>query len=276
MSDTEQTTMSQQLLPLAFVNGEALVERPVDLYIPPDALEVFLETFSGPLDLLLYLIRKQTLDIVDLPVFEITKQYMEYVSMMSDIQLELAAEYMLMAATLAEIKSRLLLPKPELEEDEDDPRAELIRRLKEYDIIKQAAVELDGLPRMGRDMYRAKAEPALNVAPEKNYPEINLKEIVLAFQDAIVRSEAFTHHQIEREQLSTRESMTLILALLKDKDFTPLSALFSADEGRSGCVVSFLAILELLKEGELECIQAQPYSDMHVRLNPNKAVYNED
>ncbi|MDG1254063.1 MAG: ScpA family protein [Glaciecola sp.] len=258
--------MVQQPLPLAFVNGKALVEKPIDLYIPPDALEVILETFSGPLDLLLYLIRKQKVEIVDLPVFDITKQYMEYVDVMIDMKLELAADYMLMAAMLAEIKSRLLLPKLEIVDEEDDPRAELIRRLKEYEIIKDAALQLDAIPRLERDMFHAKAVAAPNIAAQPLLPEVSLQALVLAFQKAVARSAVLTHHHIEREQLSTRERMSRILNMLRKCDFMPLNALFTAEEGRSGCVVSFLAVLELVKEGMLECVQVKAYSDVHVRL----------
>lgn len=266
MNDSPSPEMVQQPLPLAFVNGEALVEKPIDLYIPPDALEVILETFSGPLDLLLYLIRKQKVEIVDLPVFDITKQYMAYVEVMVDMKLELAADYMLMAAMLAEIKSRMLLPKQALVDEEDDPRAELIRRLKEYEIIKDAAMQLDGIPRLERDTFKANAMAAPDIAAQEPLPEVSLQAVVLAFQKAVARSEVLTHHHIEREQLSTRERMSLILNLLRNNDFMPLTALFTPEEGRTGCVVSFLAVLELVKEGMLECVQAAAYSDVHVRL----------
>ncbi len=259
--------MIQQPLPLAFVNGEALIEKPEDLFIPPDALEVILETFEGPLDLLLYLIRKQKLDIVDLPVYEITKQYMAYVELMQEVKLELAAEYMLMAAILAEIKSRLLLPKPPAEDDDEvDPRTELIRRLREYEVIKQAAQEIDALPRYGRDFHHAHAQAADNIEPEKIHPHVDLTDIVLAFAQAMKRADAFAHHQISREQLSTRARMSAILQTLNAEDFTPLTDLFAPEEGKAGCVVSFLAILELVKEGLLECIQAAAMGVVNVRL----------
>jgi segregation and condensation protein A len=267
-----QHEMVQQPLPLAFVNGKALVDKPIDLYIPPDALEVILDTFSGPLDLLLYLIRKQKVEIVDLPVFDITKQYMEYVEVMVDMKLELAADYMLMAAMLAEIKSRLLLPKLEIADEEEDPRAELIRRLKEYEIIKDAALQLDAIPRLERDVFHAKALAAPSITAEPVLPEVSLQALVLAFQKAVSRSAVLTHHHIEREQLSTRERMSRILAMLRDSDFTPLTALFTPEEGRNGCVVSFLAVLELVKEGMLECVQVQAYSDVHVRLALQESV----
>ncbi len=268
--------MIQQPLPLAFVHGEALVEKPEDLFIPPDALEVILETFEGPLDLLLYLIRKQKIDIVDLPILEITKQYMEYIELMQEVKLELAAEYMLMAAILAEIKSRLLLPKPPTDEEEEiDPRTELIRRLKEYEIIKHASQELDALPRIGRDRFVANVALAENIAPEKIHPHVAMADIVLAFAEAMQRAEAFAHHQIEREQLSTRERMSQILQTLKHDTFMALTDLFSAQEGKAGCVVSFLAILELTKEGLLECMQADPLGVVNVRLKAQLAVEDE-
>lgn len=275
-SDQAKAPMIQQPLPLAFVHGEALVEKPEDLFIPPDALEVILETFEGPLDLLLYLIRKQKIDIIDLPILDITKQYMEYVELMQEVKLELAAEYMLMAAILAEIKSRLLLPKPPAdEEDEIDPRTELIRRLKEYEIIKHASQELDTLPRMGRDRFAATAVPATNIAPEKIHPHVAMADIVLAFAEAMQRAEAFAHHQIEREQLSTRERMSQILQTLKHDSFMTLTELFTPEEGKAGCVVSFLAILELTKEGLLECMQSDALGVVNIRLKAQLAVEDD-
>lgn len=273
MSETEQnpapvpSTPVQQPLPLAFINGEALIERPQDLYIPPDALEVILETFEGPLDLLLYLIRKQKFDIVTLPVADITAQYMEYVEVMKSLKLELAAEYLLMAAILAEIKSRLLLPRrADEDEDEDDPRAELIRRLKEYEAVKVAAQSLDEQPRMERDIFAVQADTADSVAPIRVEPEVSLQEVVLAFSHAMKRAAAFEHHTIEREALSTRERMSQILSLVTADAYTPLDALFTLEEGRAGVVVSFLAILELVKEQLLLCVQAGPYARIHVKL----------
>ncbi|WP_100658420.1 segregation and condensation protein A [Alteromonas flava] len=271
MSDSEHDPLSQpvqQPLPLAFVNGQAVIEKPEDLYIPPDALEVILETFEGPLDLLLYLIRKQKFDIVNMPVLQVTKQYLEYVDMMQDLKLELAAEYLLMAAILAEIKSRMLLPKhTEDDEDEGDPRAELIRRLREYEVVKQAAEELDQLPRAERDVFNAKAIAADDVTPIKIIPQTTLRELVLAMHSAMQRAKAFEHHQIAREVLSTRERMAKILSVLKHQEYTPMQQLFTPQEGRSGAVVTFLAILELVKEGLIDCIQAQPFSNVHVRLS---------
>ncbi|MFT2090616.1 segregation and condensation protein A [Paraglaciecola sp. 2405UD69-4] len=266
----------QQPLPLAFVNGEALVEKPEDLYIPPDALELILEAFEGPLDLLLYLIRKQKFDIVNLPVYQVTQQYMEYVELMKDLKLELAAEYLLMAAILAEVKSRLLLPKrADAEEDEDDPRAELIRRLKEYEKIKLAAQELDNIPRKERDLFKAGAQPAPSVKPLKILPKVSLQELVLGFQTAIQRSEAFEHHQIEKETLSTRERMSMILEKLSSEHYTGFDELFNASEGKAGVVVTFLAILELAKESLIDLVQAQPYANIHVKVSDNKTQFVE-
>jgi segregation and condensation protein A len=258
----------QQPLPLAFVNGEAMIEKPEDLYIPPDALEVILEAFEGPLDLLLYLIHRQKFDIVNLPVYQVTQQYMQYVDLMKDLKLELAAEYLLMAAILAEVKSRLLLPKrPDVEEDEDDPRAELIRRLKEYELIKDAAQELDNIPRQERDIFIACAQTAPSVEPIRILPNISLQELVLGFQSAIQRAQAFEHHHIEKEILSTRERMSLILEKLSAEHFTGFDQLFQAKEGKAGVIVTFLAILELAKEQLIELVQGQPYSNIHVRVS---------
>ena len=259
----------QQPLPLAFVNGEALIEKPEDLFIPPDALELILEAFEGPLDLLLYLIRKQKFDLINLPVYEVTKQYMEYVELMKDIKLELAAEYLLMAAILAEVKSRLLLPKrPDAEDDEDDPRAELIRRLKEYELVKNAAQELDNIPRKERDIFPAQAQISDLVAPIRVLPGVSLQDIVFGFQSAMQRSEAFEHHHIEKETLSTRERMSLILEKISSEHYTGFDELFLASEGKAGVVVTFLAILELGKENLIELVQARPYANIHVRVSP--------
>ena len=258
----------QQPLLLAFINGEALIEKPEDLYIPPDALELILEAFEGPLDLLLYLIREQKFDIVNLPVYQVTQQYMEYVELMKDIKLELAAEYLLMAAILAEVKSRLLLPKrPDAEEDEDDPRAELIRRLKEYELVKNAALELDSIPRQERDIFTAQAETSDLVAPIRVLPRVSLQEMVLGFQSAMQRAQAFEHHHIEKETLSTRERMSLILEKISSENFTAFDQLFQASEGKAGVVVTFLAILELAKESLIELVQAQPYANIHIRVS---------
>lgn len=270
-TDDAVSTPVQQPLPLAFINGEALIEKPEDLFIPPDALEVILDTFEGPLDLLLYLIRKQKFDITSLPVAVVTKQYMEYVDAMMALKLELAAEYLLMAAILAEIKSRLLLPKRESDSDEEeDPRAELIRRLKEYEVVKQAAEDLDEQPRLERDIFLTQVDLGEGIAPVRVDPEVSLAEIVLAFSAALKRAAAFEHHTIEKEALSTRERMSMILSMVNRDAFTPLDTLFSTDEGKAGVVVSFLAILELVKEQLIICIQAGPYARIHVKLGTNE------
>ena len=255
-----------QELPLAMVQGEPVKVMPKDLFIPPEALEVFLESFEGPLDLLLYLIRKQTLDVVDLPIFAVTQQYLEYVNLLQGAKVELAADYLVMAATLAEIKSRLLLPKPDVEhEDEEDPRAQLIRQLKAYEVIKDAQEKLDVLPRMERDMFQAKAVPAANIKPELLPPEVSLTEVARAFSSVLKRIEATESHHVVREVLSTRERMTQILAKLNAQTYLPFEALFDFEEGRSGVVVSFLALMELVKELLVELVQAEPFSTIHVR-----------
>ncbi len=257
----------QQPLPLAFVNGEAILDKPEDLYIPPDALEVILEVFEGPLDLLLYLIRRQKVDIVNLPVLQITKQYMEYVDVMKALRLELAAEYLLMAAILAEIKSRLLLPRQAAtDEEEADPRAELIRRLQEYEAIKLATQELDSLPRQERDLFVAQAQPDETVSPVKILPEVELQELVLSFQAAMKRSQAFEHHHIEKEALSTRERMGMILERLHCSHFVGFDELCLQREGRPGVVVTFLAVLELVKENLVVLVQGEPYANLHLKL----------
>ena len=255
-----------QELPLAMVQGEPVKVMPKDLFIPPEALEVFLESFEGPLDLLLYLIRKQKLDVVDLPIFAITQQYLEYVNLLQGAKVELAADYLVMAATLAEIKSRLLLPKPDVEhEDEEDPRAQLIRQLKAYEVIKDAQEKLDVLPRMERDIFQAKAVPAANIKPELLPPEVSLTEVARAFSSVLKRIEATESHHVVREVLSTRERMTQILAKLNAQTYLPFEALFDFAEGRSGVVVSFLALMELVKELLVELVQAEPFSTIHVR-----------
>ncbi|MCY7295157.1 segregation/condensation protein A [Alteromonas sp. a30] len=252
-----------------------MLEKPEDLYIPPDALEVILEAFEGPLDLLLYLIRKQKFDIATLPILNITKQYMEYVDVMKDLKLELAAEYLVMAAILAEVKSRVLLPKRASEEDEeDDPRAELIRRLQEYEAIKRAAQSMDELPRYGRDFFVGQANASESCEPIRILPEVTLQELVLSFQQAMQRAASFEHHHIQKETLSTRERMSLILDVIQAGMFTSFSALFQAEEGKAGVVVTFLAVLELAKEKMIEVVQAEPYSDIHVRVNVKEGEFN--
>lgn len=251
---------------MARVRGEPFLSVPQDLFIPPDALEVFLETFEGPLDLLLYLIKRQNLDILDIPIAEITRQYMEYLSLMRELRLELAAEYLVMGAMLAEIKSRLLLPRPAAaEDDEEDPRAELVRRLQEYERYKKAAEDLDALPRLERDTFVASAEPNQREY-KRTPPTVELGDLLAALRDLVHRAELYTHHQIQREPLSVRERMSLILGVMDDVRFTSFVELFSVEEGRLGVVVTLLAILELMRESLLELVQSEPYSPIHVRL----------
>jgi len=258
----------QAPLPLAFVRGEAVHLRPDDLYIPPDALEVLLEAFEGPLDFLLYLIRKHKFDIVDLPVNEITRQYMAYIDLMQGMNFELASEYLVMAAMLAEIKSRLLLPRHEHQpETELDPRAELIRRLQEYEQFKQAATDLDAQPRQDRDFFLVKADLANNFAPLVILPDVSLADLVAALADVAKRVKDFQHHHISKEKLSTRERMSRILEQLKASDgYLVFEQCFSLEEGRAGVVVSFLAILELVKEKLVLLDQAQAYGQIHLKL----------
>jgi segregation and condensation protein A len=255
----------QEEMPFAIVQGTAITALPKDLYIPPEALEVFLEAFEGPLDLLLYLIKRQNLDVLDIPIAEITRQYMEYVEMMKALNLELAADYLVMAAMLAEIKSRMLLPRPVEAEDEEDPRAELVRRLQEYERFKQAAEDIDAMPRMNRDVFQAAAKtPDLKlVKPE---PEVDMKELLLAFKEVLTRAEMFSHHHISRETLTVRERMSQVLSTLSPDKFTEFTTLFNPEEGRLGVVVTFLAILELIKESLVELIQTEPYEPIHVKV----------
>ena len=256
---------AQQELPLVLVYGEAMTEMPVDLYIPPDALEVFLEAFEGPLDLLLYLIRKQNVDILDIPVAEITRQYMGYVELMKTVRLELAAEYLVMAAMLAEIKSRMLLPRSaEIEEEEADPRAELIRRLQEYERFKAAAEGIDGLSRVGREVIVPRLD-APQAKVRKLLPEVSLEELLVSMAEVLRRGDLFESHQVSREALSTRERMSEVLERLKGGGFVPFVELFSAEEGKLGVVVTFMAILELVKESLIELVQNEPFAPIHVR-----------
>ncbi len=249
----------------AVVNGTPFTKLPDDLYIPPDALEVFLDLFEGPLDLLLYLIRRQNVDIVNIPIAQITHQYIAYIQMMSDINLELAAEYLVMAALLAEIKSRMLLPRqPELEAEEEDPRATLIRRLQEYEQIKQAAEDLDQMPRVERDIFACIIDSSAVEQGQKMHPEVQLKEMLLAFQDVLKRVHQLSHHQITKEPLSVRERMATILANLEGEDSLLFSQLFIRKEGRHGVVVTFLAILELSKERLIDIIQSEPFAEIRV------------
>jgi len=251
--------------PLAYVNGEAYTELPKDLYIPPEALEVILEVFEGPLDLLLYLIRRQNIDILDIDVAEITRQYMLYIDMTKAMQFALAAEYLVMAAMLTEIKSRLLLPRhQDIEEEEDDPRAQLIRRLQNYERYKQAAEEIDGLPRIGRDIYTIVMQTP-NPKAIRLDPAVNLREVALAFAAVLRRSETLASHHITREILSTRERMAHILDQVENGQFVPFVHLFKREEGRLGVVVTFLAIMELVKEALIEVVQNEQFATIHIK-----------
>jgi len=248
----------------AVVRGENFVQWPRDLYIPPDALEVILDAFEGPLDLLLYLIRKQNLDILDIPVAQITDQYMEYVELMQAVKLDLAAEYLVMAAMLAEIKSRMLLPREEEEEDEEDPRAALVRRLQEYERFREAAFELEERPRVGRDVFVAFAKHEEEV-PEEQMPQVTLDELAKAFRRVMENAEHLKSLNITREVLSVRERMTRILNKLQSQDFVRFESLFDKEEGRMGLVVSFVAILELVKDEMVTVVQNEPFASVHIR-----------
>jgi len=266
----------QSEMPFAVVDGEAVTELPRDLYIPPHALQVFLEAFEGPLDMLLYLIKRQNLDVLDIPILEVTRQYVQYIELMSELQLELAGEYLLMAAMLAEIKSRMLLPRSSSEElDEDDPRAELVRRLQEYERYKQAAEQINALPRLERDITVASAE-----IPERKVveilPDVTLKEMLICFREAMARAEMFASVSIQREALSVRERMSEVLSRLSPTSFLRFTELFKPEEGRTGVTVTFLAILELIKESLIEVVQTEPYAPIHIKPSSAKIADGED
>ena len=255
----------QQEIALAVVRGQPVLEMPRDLYIPPDALEVILDAFEGPLDLLLYLIRRQNLDILDIPVAEITRQYIDYIELMHEMKLELAAEYLVMAAILAEIKSRLLLPRPPSEEGlESDPRAELVRRLQEYERFRKAAEDIDAMPRQERDFA-----PAHIVVEDRNVirlpPPVELRELLLALKDVMRRAELYGHHAIERDALNVRSRMSDLLRALGDGEFHRFENLFDAREGRRGVIVTFLALLELAKEHLIEIMQATMLAPIYLK-----------
>lgn len=258
-------TPEQGEMPFAMVHGEPLTQLPRDLYIPPQALEVFLEAFEGPLDLLLYLIRRQNINILDIPIAEITRQYMRYIELMQNLQLELAGEYLVIAATLAEIKSRMLLPRPPgLDDSEEDPRAELVRRLQEYERFKRAAADIDELPRLERDVWQAVVQ--LEERPvTRALPQVTLREMLLAFRDVAQRTQMFAHHHVQRERLSVRERMSDVLAALERGAFLPFVQLFRPEEGRMGVTITFVAILELMREGLIDLVQTEPLGPLHVR-----------
>ncbi|MBA2781038.1 segregation/condensation protein A [Billgrantia kenyensis] len=263
---------------LARLFDEPITELPEDLYIPPEALRIFLEAFEGPLDLLLYLIRRQNLDILAIDVAAITRQYIEYVELMKAMEIELAGEYLLMAAMLAEIKSRTLLPRPPREggdEAEEDPRAELIRRLQEYEQLKSAAEALAELPRVGRDWFPARAGlPPLEA--RVIHPDVELDELLGALAGILRRAELNQAHQVGREVLSTRERMLAIMDRLNHEHYTPFEALFTLEEGRPGVIVTFMAILELAKESMIEIVQNAPLSPIHVRARAPREETEED
>ncbi|WP_447939798.1 segregation and condensation protein A [Pseudoxanthomonas mexicana] len=268
-SDATQTNPSthpqQQEMPLAVVHGQPVLQIPQDLYIPPDALEVILDAFEGPLDLLLYLIRRQNLDILDIPVAEITRQYVDYINVMQELRFELAAEYLVMAAILAEIKSRMLLPRPVSEEgDEADPRAELVRRLQEYERFKQAAEDLDTLPRQDRDTTPVNVHVP-DRAAVKLPPPVELKEMLLALHDVLKRAELFSGHAIRREALSVRQRMGDVLTRLEDGKFHRFESMFTVEEGKLGVLVTFLAMLELAKEQLLDIVQEGPLAPIYIK-----------
>jgi segregation and condensation protein A len=261
-----EAASNQSEMPFALVQGEPLTVIPQDLYIPPDALLVFLEAFEGPLDLLLYLIKRQNIDILNIPIAAITRQYMEYIHMMDHLELELAAEYLVMASMLAEIKSRMLLPRPVESEEENDPRAELIRRLQEYEQFKKAAEDLDALDRLERDIHLTSIDlPSLDI--EVPLPDVMLSELMNAFRDVVNRAEQFASHHVEREPLSVRDRMVMVLERISADEFTSFTDFFDPSEGRMGVVVSFMAILELLKEALIEIVQSKPYAPIYVKAN---------
>ncbi|MBT7523647.1 segregation/condensation protein A [Gammaproteobacteria bacterium] len=254
-------------VPLAYVKGEPYLNIPKDLYLPPDALEVVLDSFEGPLDLLLYLIKSQNFDILELPVAKITDQYIQYIDLMQELKLELAAEYMLMAATLAEIKSKLLLPLVEEDSlEEDDPRAELIRRLQEYERYKKASLNLEVLPRIERDFYLPNKVSYKAIKKDEVYQNVDLEKLVVIFHKLMEQTKFLTPHDVKKDFLSVREKMTLILNLLKQDKFVDFKTLLDIEEGKSGLIVSFLAILELIKLTLIDCAQANQDSAIFIKL----------
>jgi len=268
----DQPPVQQEEMPFAIVQGQPYTQLPQDLYIPPDALEVILEAFEGPLDLLLYLIRRQNLDVLDIPIFEITKQYISYIEMLQELQFELAAEYLVMAAILAEIKSRMLLPRPVTDEgEEEDPRAELVRRLQEYERFKQAAEDLDSLPRQNREFAVLEAwveDRQVNRVP----PEVDLQDMLAALRDVLSRAELYSHHHIHLEPLSVRERMTRIIERLRDNPYLEFAEFFTPEEGRMGVVVTFLALMELSREKLVDLVQNQPLGPIYVKQPGKEAA----
>jgi segregation and condensation protein A len=254
--------------PIATIRGQPLAQLPCDLYIPPQALEVLLEAFTGPLDLLLYLIKKQNFDILDIPVAEITRQYMQYIELMQVLEIELAAEYLVMAAILTEIKSRLLLPKAieNPSNDEGDPRAELIRRLQEYERTKQAAQKLEQLPRLGRDVFLAMAKAGVPIeTTAASLPPLALEDLVDALKSVLARAALKAHHAIAEEPLSIQDRMSQILQRIARQPSVKFTELFSLEEGRMGVVVTFIALLELWRQTLIELLQTTPFGEIEVR-----------
>lgn len=276
MTEAEQVALTEQpapslslVPPLATVHGQAVNDLPTDLYIPPDAMKVLLDAFEGPLDFLLYLIRKQNLDILDIPIADVTKQYMEYIDLMKDLTLDLASEYLVMAAILAEIKSRMLLPRQiDPENPEADPRAELVRRLQEYERFKQAAEDIDRLERLERDNFPASAG-ADHISGEKPQPTVHLNEILKALADVLKRAKLHAKHHVAMDTLSVREKMTHILDQLQTQEHVEFTHLFNLDEGKLGVVVTFLGTLELLKQGLIEFVQAGIFAPIYLTRKAN-------
>ena len=261
---TESKIPHQEEIVLATVQGKEVTSLPEDLYVPPNSLKIFLDTFAGPLDLLLYLIRKQNLDVLDIDVAKITEQYISYIDLMESFEIELAGDYLVMAAYLAELKSRMLLPRPKENEEEEDPRAELMRRLQEYQRFKEAAAKIDLLPRLNRDFYLAGAKlPEFEALTP--IAELPMEELTFALAEVMRRVDQSKAHLINFEQLSTRERMTEILERMRNETFIEFYSLFNSEEGRMGVVVTFLAVLELLKDSLIEIVQAEEFGPIHIR-----------
>jgi len=261
---TESKIPHQEEIVLATVQGKEVTSLPEDLYVPPNSLKIFLDTFAGPLDLLLYLIRKQNLDVLDIDVAKITEQYISYIDLMESFEIELAGDYLVMAAYLAELKSRMLLPRPKENEEEEDPRAELMRRLQEYQRFKEAAAKIDLLPRLNRDFYLAGAKlPEFEALTP--IAELPMEELTFALAEVMRRVDQSKAHLINFEQLSTRERMTEILERMRNETFIEFYSLFSSEEGRMGVVVTFLAVLELLKDSLIEIVQSEEFGPIYIR-----------
>ncbi len=271
LMEVEQQPMLDLALPLAKIRGEPMTEMPADLYIPPEALSVFLEAFEGPLDLLLYLIRRHSLDILDIPMADLTRQYMEYVEMMRTTQLELAAEYLLMAAVLIEIKSRMLLPRPKRQDEAEpeDPRAELVRRLLEYERMKKGAQAIGEAPVAGRDY--SLVEVYIEEVAER-LPDVFVPDLSEAWRSILARAKLTRHHRISREELSVRSHMSRILRGLAPGNFVEFTQLFEPEKGMPLLVVSFLAVLELAREALIELTQKSPFEPIYVKLKSERAT----